>query len=222
MTMAAAGCGNPTAIAALKPGEAVLDLGSGGGIDCFLAAQQVGPSGRVIGVDMTPEMVSLARQNALGTGATNVEFRLGEMEHLPVESGTVDVVISNCVINLSPDKATVFAEALRVLKPGGRFSVSDIVLVGTLPEGMRQNLELWGSCIPGALEKDVFLRDLATAGFVEVEVHKLSDWQSCAASDTSASCCGPDMSCCGDSAAPTTIDLKGLVASMEVTARKPA
>lgn len=215
MTSAALGCGNPTAIAAIKPGEVVLDLGSGGGIDCFLAAEQVGPSGQVIGIDMTLEMVLLARQNAYGMGMTNVQFRLGEMEHLPVESSTVDLIISNCVINLSPDKDAVFAEAFRVLKPGGRLSVSDLVLLQPPPEGLRQNLELWGGCVAGALEKDDFLQGLAAAGFVGIEVRRLAAREPRVGS-------GPEPSCCGDSAGSPPIDIHGLLASMEVTARKPA
>jgi SAM-dependent methyltransferase len=144
------GCGNPQAIAALKPGEVVLDLGSGGGFDCFLAARQVGETGRVIGVDMTPEMISQARANAAQTGHGNVEFHLGEIENLPVADDTADVVISNCVINLSPDKPRVFAEIFRALKPGGRVAVSDVVATAELPEAVRQDLALHAGCIAGA------------------------------------------------------------------------
>jgi SAM-dependent methyltransferase len=162
---AAAGCGNPTAIAELRPGEVVLDLGSGGGIDCFLAARQVGPQGKVIGVDMTPEMVALARRNALEVGATNVEFKLGEIEKLPLPDGAVDVVISNCVVNLSTDKPAVFAEVARVLKPGGRFRVSDIVWTGTRPADAEAT-EDWAGCIAGALELREFLGGLTTAGLI--------------------------------------------------------
>jgi len=164
----ALGCGNPIAIAELNAGEIVLDLGSGGGIDCFLAAQRVGAMGRVIGLDMTPEMIRLARENAQKIGAENVEFRLGEMEHMPVENNSVDVVISNCVINLSTDKDAVFREAFRVLKPGGRLSISDIVLLQDLPQDIRDSLEHWAGCVAGALKKDVYLDMIRAAGFVEV------------------------------------------------------
>ena len=168
VTDVAFGCGNPTAIAALEPGEVVLDLGSGGGIDCFLAAKMVGPEGRVYGVDMTPEMVSLARSNAEKVGATNVEFRLGEIEHLPIADDSVDVIISNCVINLSPDKDQVFREALRVLRPGGRLQVSDIVWTKPVPDEVREDLEQWAGCIAGALLESEYLDKIRAAGFVEV------------------------------------------------------
>jgi ubiquinone/menaquinone biosynthesis C-methylase UbiE len=170
VTDVALGCGDPTAIAELKPGEVVLDLGSGGGIDCFLAARQVGPQGRVIGLDMTPEMIKLARQNAKKVGAANVEFRYGEMEDMPIPDESVDVIISNCVINLSPDKDKVFSEAYRVLRPGGRLAVSDIVTYGPLPEVVRSNLEAWAGCVAGALEETVYLDKMRQAGFAEVEV----------------------------------------------------
>ncbi|GIW16999.1 MAG: hypothetical protein KatS3mg064_0156 [Tepidiforma sp.] len=168
VTDVAFGCGNPTAIAALEPGQVVLDLGSGGGIDCFLAAKMVGPSGRVIGVDMTPEMVRLARKNAEKVGAPNVEFRLGEIEHLPVADASVDVIISNCVINLSPDKAQVFREAFRVLKPGGRLQVSDIVWTRPVPDDVRGDMEKWAGCIAGALLESEYLDHIRAAGFVDV------------------------------------------------------
>jgi arsenite methyltransferase len=170
VTDVALGCGNPTAIAELKPGEVVLDLGSGGGIDCFLAARQVTPQGRVIGLDMTPEMVKLARQNAKKVGATNVEFRYGEMEDMPLPDESVDVIISNCVINLSPDKDKVFSEAYRVLRPGGRLAISDIVTYGPLPEVVRSNLEAWAGCVAGALDETDYLDKMRQAGFTEVEV----------------------------------------------------
>jgi ubiquinone/menaquinone biosynthesis C-methylase UbiE len=164
------GCGNPMAIAELREGEMVLDLGSGGGIDCFLAAQKVGTRGRVVGLDMTPEMIQLARENAQKIGTSNVEFRLGEMEHMPVEDSSVDVIISNCVINLSPDKDAVFGEAYRVLKPGGRLCVSDIVLLGELPREVKENVEQWTGCIAGALNQNVYLDKIRAAGLVEIIV----------------------------------------------------
>ena len=164
------GCGNPTAIAALKPGETVLDLGSGAGFDAFLAARQVGLTGKVLGVDMTPDMVSRARENALKGGITNVEFRQGEIENLPVESGTVDTIISNCVINLSPDKPKVFAEAFRVLRHGGRIAVSDIVLLEPLPDYVRDSVAAYTACVAGANLKADYLGAIKAAGFEDVEV----------------------------------------------------
>ena len=161
----AAGCGNPTALAGLKPGEVVLDLGSGGGIDCFLAARRVGPQGRVIGVDMTPEMIDLARRNASMMEASNVEFRLGELENLPVEDNSCDVVISNCVVCLTPDKEAVFREAFRALKPGGRLCISDEVSEVELPAEIREDLSHWVRCAGGALEKGDYLSKLGRAGF---------------------------------------------------------
>ena len=164
------GCGNPTALASLKEGEVVLDLGSGAGIDCFLAAAAVGEKGKVIGVDMTPPMLERARANATKAEADNVEFRLGEIEHLPVADNTVDVIISNCVINLSPDKAQVFKEAYRVLKPGGRIMVSDIVLTKALPDEVRGSIEAYVSCVAGAINKDDYLSKIESAGFTDVEI----------------------------------------------------
>ena len=168
VTDVAFGCGNPTAIAALQPGQTVLDLGSGGGIDCFLASKMVGDSGRVYGVDMTPEMIALARKNAAKVGAANVEFRLGEIERLPLESNTVDVIISNCVINLAPDKDAVFREALRVLRPGGRLQVSDIVWKQAVPDSVKGDMEKWAGCIAGALVESDYLDKIRAAGFEEV------------------------------------------------------
>lgn len=164
------GCGNPVAIASLKPGETVLDLGSGAGFDCFLAAQQVGDAGAVIGVDMTPEMVSKARENARKTALANVEFRLGEIEHLPVADSSVDVIISNCVINLSPDKPQVFKEAYRVLKSGARLAISDIVAKEELPETIRGDMSLYTSCAAGASSIDDVQKMLRGAGFIGVRI----------------------------------------------------
>jgi len=164
------GCGNPLAHAALRPGEVVLDLGSGAGIDAFLAAREVGPTGRAIGVDMTPAMVEKARANAARAGARNVEFRLGEIEHLPVADASVDAIISNCVINLSPEKAQVFREALRVLKPGGRLLVSDLVLTRPLTEEMKRNVDLYVGCVAGASLREEYLGLMREAGFADVEV----------------------------------------------------
>jgi SAM-dependent methyltransferase len=164
------GCGNPLALLELQPGETVLDLGSGGGIDCFIAAKRVGPEGHVIGVDMTPEMVARARRNAQAAGVANVDFRLGEIEHLPVADGTVDAIISNCVINLVPDKAQVFRDAFRALKPGGRLSVSDIVLLGEVPLLIRDSVEAYVACLSGAVLRDDYLRMLEDAGFTQVTV----------------------------------------------------
>jgi len=164
------GCGNPLAHAALKPGETVLDLGSGAGVDCFLAARETGPAGRVIGVDMTPSMVEKARGNAARAGTTNVEFRLGEIEHLPVADATADCIISNCVVNLSPDKPQVFREALRALKPGGRMLLSDLVLTRPLPPEHQRNVALYVGCVAGAAMKDDYLEMIRQAGFAEVAV----------------------------------------------------
>jgi SAM-dependent methyltransferase len=164
------GCGNPQAIAAMRPGEVVIDLGSGAGFDCFLAAQQVGPSGRVIGIDMTHEMLAKARENAGKIGAANVEFRLGELEHLPVAENTADVVISNCVINLVPDKAQVFREAFRVLKPGGRLAVSDVINVRPLPAELLSDPTLLCGCVAGAAPGTEIEAWLATAGFTGVRI----------------------------------------------------
>jgi SAM-dependent methyltransferase len=164
------GCGDPVTLASLEPGQTVLDLGSGGGIDVFLAAKQVGETGRVIGVDMTAAMIEKARANQVKIGASNVEFRLGEIEHLPVADDNVDVVISNCVINLSPDKPQVFREAYRVLRPGGRLAVSDIVTNGPLPDAIKQSMAAWAGCVAGALEVDDYVAAIEDAGFVDVKV----------------------------------------------------
>ena len=164
------GCGNPTALASLKEGEKVLDLGSGAGFDCFLAAKKVGKLGKVIGVDMTPEMLDKARANAKKGKYTNVEFRLGEIENLPVADNSVDIIISNCVINLAPNKKRVFEEAFRVLAPNGRLMVSDIVLLKELPESIQKNVEAYAGCISGAVHKDKYLELMREAGFQEVKV----------------------------------------------------
>ena len=168
--LASLGCGNPTALAELKSGETVLDLGSGGGIDVLLSAQRVGPTGKAYGLDMTDEMLALARQNQAAAGVTNVEFLKGDIEHIPLPDNSVDVIISNCVINLAADKRTVLAEAFRVLKPGGRFAVSDVVVRGELPPEMRRNMELWVGCVAGALSEGDFLAYLAAAGFTEASI----------------------------------------------------
>jgi arsenite methyltransferase len=164
------GCGNPSAIAELKMGEIVLDLGSGGGADVFLAANKVGATGKAIGVDMTEEMVNKAKEIAKTYGYRNVEFRLGEMENLPVQDESVDVIVSNCVINLSPDKSKVFREAYRVLKPGGRLTVSDIVSERALPGGLKNDSDAWACCIGGALEQQEYLKQIKDAGFEHVQV----------------------------------------------------
>ncbi len=164
------GCGNPQAIAALKPGETVLDLGSGGGFDCFLAAQQVGDAGMVIGVDMTPDMLSKARRNAHNGGYHNVEFRLGEIEHLPVADDSVDVIISNCVINLSPAKQQVFHDSFRVLKPGGRLAISDIVATAVLPEEIKRDLALYSGCMAGASQIAELEEMMRSVGFKQVNI----------------------------------------------------
>jgi len=164
------GCGNPVALASLKQGETVLDLGAGAGFDCFLAAGRVGDSGKVIGVDMTPEMLEKARENARKGNYSNVEFRLGEIEHLPVADNSVDAVISNCVINLSPDKKGVFAEAFRVLRTGGRLMVSDIVLVKELPDFIKNSIEAYIGCVSGAMLKDEYLKAVREAGFQDVKI----------------------------------------------------
>ena len=164
------GCGNPVALASLKPGETVVDLGSGGGFDCFLAAREVGKTGRVIGVDMTPEMISKARRNAEGAEIGNVEFRLGEIEHLPVADNYADIVMSNCVINLSPDKQGVYRDAFRVLKPGGRLSISDVLTTAPLPEKIRNDLSLLGACIGGAATIGDTEEMLEQVGFTDIKI----------------------------------------------------
>ena len=168
--LASLGCGNPTALTELHPGEVVLDLGSGGGIDVLLSARQVGATGKAYGLDMTDDMLALARQNAVEAGATNVEFLKGHIEQIPLPDDSVDVIISNCVINLSADKDRVLAEAFRVLRPGGRFAVSDVVVRGDVPAEVRRSMELWVGCVAGALEEGEYRRKLATSGFEAIDV----------------------------------------------------
>jgi arsenite methyltransferase len=167
---ASLGCGNPTALAQLNPGEVVLDLGSGGGIDVLLSAQRVGPTGKAYGLDMTDDMLALARENQKKAGVSNVEFLKGEIEHIPLPDNSVDVIISNCVINLSADKDQVLREAFRVLKPGGRFAVSDVVVRGDVPEPIRKSLLLWAGCIAGALSDREYTAKLGAAGFTSIEI----------------------------------------------------
>jgi SAM-dependent methyltransferase len=210
--LASLGCGNPTALAALEPGQVVLDLGSGGGIDVLLSARRVGPTGKAYGLDMTDDMLALARRNAAEAGVTNVEFLRGRIEAIPLPDASVDVVISNCVINLSADKRRVLAEAFRVLKPGGRFAVSDVVVRGAVPDAVRRSMELWVGCVAGALEEGEFLRLLADVGFVgaSVEPTRVYDGRALGvgeehaasfmaafvrATKPAAACCGP--TCCG-------------------------
>jgi SAM-dependent methyltransferase len=210
---ASLGCGNPTALTTLAAGQTVLDLGSGGGIDVLLSARRVGPTGKVYGLDMTDEMLARARENQRKAGATNVEFLKGEIEAIPLPDATVDVIISNCVINLSSDKDRVLREAFRVLKPGGRFAVSDVVVRGHVPDGIRRNVELWIGCVAGALEEASYREKLQAAGFESVEIEpwrvynlrELGVESDAVSSDAFASafiratkpaspCCGP--SCC--------------------------
>ena len=175
--LASLGCGNPTALAGLKEGETVLDLGSGGGIDVLLSAGRVGPAGKAYGLDMTDEMLDLARENQRKAGASNVEFLKGEIEKIPLPDASVDVIISNCVINLSADKGKVLAEAFRVLKPGGRFAVSDVVVRGEVPAEVRRSMELWVGCVAGALEEQEFKTLLETTGFTDVDIEPTRIYQ---------------------------------------------
>jgi ubiquinone/menaquinone biosynthesis C-methylase UbiE len=174
--VASLGCGNPVAMAELHEGEVVLDLGSGGGIDVLLSARRVGPTGKAYGLDMTDEMLELARKNQRKAGVTNVEFLKGEMEDIPLPEGSVDVIISNCVVNLSPDKDKVLAEAFRVLKPGGRLAIADIVVRGKVPQELRRSLELWAGCVAGALEESEYRTKLAAAGFTDIEIETLREY----------------------------------------------
>ena len=167
-----AGCGNPTALAELKDGERVLDLGSGGGIDCFLAARQVGPDGHVTGLDMTTDMIALARQNADSLGVSNVEFIQGEMEQIPLPDASIDVVISNCVVCLSPDKDAVARESFRILSPGGRLHISDMMSLGEVPEALRSDPEKWAACVTGAEDRNSYLNRLGSAGFTNISIEE--------------------------------------------------
>jgi len=210
-----AGCGNPTAIASLKPGMVVVDLGSGGGIDVFLSAKKVGDSGKVIGVDATPEMIYRARETARKNGYKNVEFRLGEIEHIPLEREIADVVISNCVINLSPDKNQVFRDAFRVLKPGGKLAVSDIVLLKNIPEDIRSDLGSWSVCVSGAVSEQEYIGGIKKAGFEKIKVEErvvytheqLADYLKDTDSEKYSKVAG--------------VDLSRLIASYKISAVKP-
>jgi arsenite methyltransferase len=211
------GCGNPTAMASLKEGETVLDLGSGAGFDCFLAANVVGAQGAVIGVDMTPEMIEKARYNARNGDYNNVEFRLGELEHLPVADSSVDVILSNCVINLVPDKAAVFREAFRVLRSGGRFSVSDMVLLKELPDFIKQSAAAYVGCLSGAILKDAYVAAIRAAGFEDVQiVEEFSFPIDCIAGDPSAQAIRNSLSL----TAEDVRDLADSVVSIKVAGKK--
>ena len=210
---ASLGCGNPTALAELKPGETVLDLGSGGGIDVLLSARRVGPGGKAYGLDMTDEMLALARENQRKAGVTNVEFLKGEIEHIPLPGDSVDVIISNCVINLSADKDAVLAEAFRVLKPGGRFAVSDVVVRGEVPSAIRRSVELWIGCVAGALEEREYRAKLAKAGFEEIDVEPTRVYTAESARDVLAGAGLGDEAIAG---------IDGKFISAFVRARKPA
>ncbi len=213
------GCGNPVALATLRKGQTVLDLGAGAGFDCFLAARTVGPEGRVIGVDMTAEMLDKARRNADAGGFTNVTFRLGEIEYLPVADNAVDVIISNCVINLSPDKARVFAEAFRVLRPGGRMMISDIVLLKPLPEALRKSVTAYVGCVAGAVLQDDYLAMIGAAGFQEVTVPNQSAFAEHLPSQDPLVASVLEETRLAPAAAA---DIARSIVSIQVSARKPA
>ena len=213
--LASLGCGNPTALAELKPGEVVLDLGSGGGIDVLLSAQRVGPAGKAYGLDMTDEMLALARENQAKSGLTNVEFLKGEIEHIPLPDNAVDVIISNCVINLSADKDRVIAEAFRVLKPGGRFAVSDVVVRGDdMPVEVRRSLELWVGCVAGALEEATYRSKLSGAGFEAVDVEPIRIYRATDAKQF--------LQTAGLSDEKTLAQIDGRIMSAFIRATKPA
>lgn len=233
-------CGNPTAIASIRPGEVVVDLGSGGGLDVFLASKLVGPEGKAIGVDMTPEMIGRARANAQSGGYTNVEFYLGTIDRLPLADASVDCVISNCVINLAPDKPAVFREIARILKPGGRLAVSDIALKGKLPIAVAESMAAYVGCIAGAIRIEEYREGLLAAGFAHVEiVDSGADLNAYAKVENQAGCCSPSMdgthatSCCSSNTSPATLhedltallseyDVNAAAASVKVYALKPA
>jgi arsenite methyltransferase len=220
---ASLGCGNPTALATLSPGEVVLDLGSGGGIDVLLSARRVSPGGKAYGLDMTDEMLELAEKNRAEAGVENVEFLKGHIEEIPLPEGHVDVVISNCVINLSTDKPKVISEAFRVLKPGGRFAVSDMVFLGDkskLPDELVESIESWAGCVSGALEKDEYERLLREAGFEDVSVEVTHTYdEELAEAGLASGCCGGS-GCCGEAIATTVAGVE--LASAFVRGRKPA
>jgi arsenite methyltransferase len=211
--LASLGCGNPTALAELKSGEVVLDLGSGGGIDVLLSAKRVGPTGKAYGLDMTDDMLALANENKRKAGATNVEFLKGEIEHVPLPDGTIDVIISNCVINLSADKDQVLREAFRVLKPGGRFAVSDVVTRGEIEPAIRESVLAWVGCVAGALDEQDYKEKLARAGFVDIDVEPTRVYSVDDARDFIASS--------GLDAAALTAEIDGKFISAFVRARKP-
>jgi arsenite methyltransferase len=212
------GCGNPVALAGLKEGETVLDLGSGAGFDCFLAANAVGKKGKVIGVDMTQEMLERARDNARKGGYQNVEFRLGEIEALPVEDGSVDAIISNCVINLVPDKKKAFREAFRVLRPGGRLMVSDIVLKKSLPDFVKQSIEAYVGCLAGAVSREKYLDAISSAGFEDVVVIEESSFPlDCMINDPTGRAIVKSL----EGSAEETKKVEGSISSLKVSGRKP-
>ncbi len=238
-------CGNPTALASLRTGETVVDLGSGGGLDVFLAAQAVGPTGKAIGIDMTPDMIALAKRNAEKAGHTNTDFVFGEIDNIPLEEGTADCVISNCVINLVPDKPKAFAEIFRILKPGGRVAISDIAIKSALPEELASDIGAYIGCVAGAIPVEDYRNGLLATGFAAVEiVDSGADLNAYGAMDGQSACCGPAMgdeaatNCCGPSADDTPppspdvferladllkrYDINDYAASVKVMAVKPA